>query len=212
MPTILNQKQVGGIGFETITLELDSLRQKAKSIEDAQVKATDDIHKKVGHFYGQVENETDLFLVNLPNDAQVFVKAKKQYYVKTVLGWAPILGGGTGTGGGGSGDGVDYTQIMKLGVTAPTTFGIAVPYTADLSRPPLEVLKLTSGDTTTTTDLTFANTEADDFDHNEKMIKFDGALRLRNSNTTPMVLSQPGIFRSTVKQSDYKLIDSIEVK
>lgn len=210
MSTQVNQKQVTGSGFGNIALELDNLRAQAQKIEINHAKMSTDIYKKIGHFDGQVENETDLFDLNVPDDSQVFVKAKNQYYRKTVIGWVSILGGASDSDN--SGNGVDYEQVTKLNVVAPETFGISVPYTADLSRPPLEVLRLDAMEGSTTTSVDFLPTDASTFVYDDRMVELNAGLTLRQSHLEPMTLSEPSVYRTRIKKSDYKQINSLEVK
>lgn len=84
------------------------------------------------------------------------------------------------SGGNSGGEGeAQRQQVTKLGVVAPKTILLNIPYTATFNRNNIEVLKFIKGNENVLVTLfTFDNEDEKDFEPNE-FISFDGTMKLK---------------------------------
>lgn len=117
-------------------------------------------------------------------------------------------------GSGGSGE-MSMNQVTKLGVVAPKTVDIDIPYTAQFNLPSVEVLKFTAGaENQVVTLVEFDNGDSTDFEPNE-FVEFDGTMSIKTEYSYDMAKDtniDEG-FLSVVEfdKSKFKEIASLEV-
>lgn len=120
---------------------------------------------------------------------------------------------GTGSPGGS----VEIKQVTKLGVVAPHTTEIAIPFTSLFNKSPVEVLKMQGGAVGVVQTLSnFDNADSTDFEPNE-FVRFDGVMKLETQYSQGMTdlgtLGVGKVFSSTVDAVKFnRTISQLEVK
>lgn len=190
------------------------------------------MHEKVGDGYRQVKLCASSFENWMPGkeyEADEFVfygdlvyRANTKHVSKAGFGedmkpgtekWRAI---GCGEEAGG------IKQLTKLSVTAPVTLEIPISKTKTFARPPVEVLKLTSGSKDVVTTLcAFDNADADDFVVNgesaetARFVEFDGVMQPRTvydvAVSAPVAMGDRYYSESEeIDFADYKTVEAVE--
>lgn len=120
------------------------------------------------------------------------------------------LGGSTGSSGGSS----NLQQITKLGVVAPKTFELKIPYSDTFNFNEIVVLKFKPGlQNRIISYCDFDNSNRDDFEEN-KYLEFDGVMKLQTDYRYPMNLEgeydEGHLFKVDVNMSELETIDSVK--